>query len=178
MLPIRKLIPFLACLVASFVSAQEVAPEDKKPDGWRVWTDRESKRTLEGVITDKHKSGTRITIRKDGGGYVQVPIARLIDKDQDYARKWVKAQDAITVVTKTSRKGGRKTISIRAMAGIKPMTVKVLEGTNGRIFTYQLKAGEDRRFEVEVYKGYYAAGYHGNKEIDRETALKKTGLQE
>lgn len=175
--PLKKILMLTAVLLST-LQAQGSPSEEKKPDGWRVWTDEETKRTIEGVITDKHKDGTRITIRKDTGGYLRVEIACLIEKDQDFAKKWVKAQDAITVTTKASRRGGEKVIKVRAMAGTKPMLVKVLTGAGLKTLTYKLEAGEDRQFEVTVYKGYDVVGYHGGKEIDREDALKKTGLQE
>lgn len=154
-----------------------LADDEKKPDV-RVWTDEETQRTIEGHITDKHREGTSVEIRKKEGGYVWVPIERLIKKDQDYARKWVKPQNAISVKNKVIKKGGQRVIKVRARAGLKDMVVKVILSPNGKVVTKKVKSGKTLDFQVEVYKGYTVSGYHGKELIDRESALKKTGLQE
>ena len=151
--------------------------EEDKPS-YRLWTDEESKRTIEGYITDKHRDGTSVEIRKKEGGHIWIPIAMLIKKDQEYAQKWVKAANSISVTNKVIKNGGYRVIRVRALAGLKDMSVKVQLGENGKIVTKKVKSGKTLDFQIEVYKGFSVSGYHGKKLIDRETALKKTGLQE
>lgn len=172
----KRLFLSVFCIFFIPLVADEKDPDEEATNS-RVWTDSKTGRTLEGVITDKHREGKKIEIRKDGGGYVWLTIAQLIEKDQDYAKMWVKAQDSITIVNKSTKTGGSRVIKVYALAGIKPMTVKIITKTNPPIVTKSLKAGEKLDFEITVHKGYSVSGYHGTKLVDQETALKKTGLQ-
>lgn len=164
------------CMVCLPLVAEEKEAEETSTD-LRVWTDSKTSRTLKGVITDKHSSGKKIEIRKDGGGYVWLTIEQLIEKDQDYAKMWVKAQDSISLVNKRVKKGGERVIKVYALAGTKAMKVEIITKTiKGTVFK-TMKAGEKLDFEITVRKGYSVSGYHGTQLVDQETALKKTGLQ-
>lgn len=99
--------------------------DEEEESSYRIWTDEQSKRTIAGYITDKHREGTSVEIREKEGGYVWISIAMLIKKDQEYARTWVKAEDAISVTNKAIKNGGERVIRVRAMAGLKDMAVKV-----------------------------------------------------
>lgn len=169
----RALLLLTALLISAYGGDEK--KEDKEN---RVWTDSKTERTLEGKIVDKHRDGTRIEIRKKEGGHVWLKIDRLIEKDQKYARMWVKPQNAISISNKKLMKGGLRIIKVRAQAGLKPMTVKVITKYTPTLVKKDLKAGQLLDFTVTVGKGYSVSGYHGKTLVDQETALKKTGLTE
>lgn len=174
----KSCIPAVLLLFASLLIPAHGEDEKKEDKENRVWTDSKTERTLEGKIVDKHRDGTRIEIRKKEGGHVWLKIDRLIEKDQKYARMWVKPQNAISISNKKLMKGGLRVIKVRAQAGLKPMSVKVITKYTPSLVTKKLKAGELADFTVTVGKGYSVSGYHGKTLVDQETALRKTGLTE
>jgi hypothetical protein len=141
----------------------------------RTWTDQETKRTLKGAITDKHRDGSKIEILKEDGGHVWLVIERLIAADQKIANRWVEPDDAISLTNKMTKKGGERVVKVHADAGTHELSVVVKTPT--KTIKKKVKAGKTLDFEVTVYKGYSVSGYHGGFLVDRETALKKTGLQ-
>jgi hypothetical protein len=141
----------------------------------RTWTDEATKRTLKGAITGKHRDGSKIEILKEEGGHVWLTIEKLIAADQKVANRWVEPDDAISLVNKVSRSGGERVVKVHADAGTHELLVVVK--TPSKTIKKKVKAGKTLDFEVTVYKGYSVSGYHGGYLVDRETALKKTGLQ-
>ncbi|MEN8865863.1 MAG: hypothetical protein ABF381_09795 [Akkermansiaceae bacterium] len=70
----------------SFVSEAELRQLKKYS---RTWTDQENKRTLNGVITDKYRDGSKIELFKEDGGHVWLEIKKIIEVDQMAANRWV-----------------------------------------------------------------------------------------
>jgi type 1 glutamine amidotransferase len=66
-------------------------------------------------------------------------------------------------------------VKVHADAGIHELSVVVKTPT--KTIKKKVKAVKTLDFKVAVHKGYSVSGYHGGFLVDRETALKKTGLQ-
>lgn len=77
---------FIFMISQSFVSEAELRQLKKYS---RTWTDQENKRTLNGVITDKYRDGSKIELFKEDGGYVWLEIKKIIEVDQMAANRWV-----------------------------------------------------------------------------------------
>ena len=170
----RKSFLMLLILTISQVVAGEAELRQLKKYS-RTWTDLETKRTLKGAITDKHRDGSQIEILKEEGGHVWLEIKKLIAADQKIANRWVEPDDAISVVNKVTKKGGERVIKVHADAGTHELSVFVK--TPYKTIKKKVKAGKTLDFEVTVYKGYMVSGFHGGYLVERESALKKTGLQ-
>ena len=80
------------CALFTFIIWQSFVSEAKL---WqlkkysRTWTDQETKRTLNGVITDKYRDGSKIELFKEDGGHVWLEIKKIIEVDQMAANRWV-----------------------------------------------------------------------------------------
>ena len=102
-------------------------------------------------------------------------IGRLIAADQKIANRWVEPNDAISLTNRVTKKGGERVVKVHADAGTHELSVVVKTPT--KTIKKKVKAVKTLDFEVAVHKGYSVSGYHGGFLVDRETALKKTGLQ-
>ena len=151
----------------------------------RIWTEQETKRKLEARITDKNLSGRRIKVISKSGETHWLELGNLIQKDQEYARNWVKPINHLTVsvvgsrraTAKEKRKGikGWKKLKIVVVAGAAPIKIQASRLKKNPI-EKKLKAGETITFEHWTGRKYWVRAWHGKKLVDEETDRKKTGL--
>jgi hypothetical protein len=160
----------LAIVVAS---AAVVSAGDLKK-----WTQAETKKTIEGTITDKKSDSSSARIVTTDDRTVWLEVKTLVQEDQDYIKKWIDADGRLTVRVIASGKGWKE-LKVSYQSGATPLTVvaqDVWPDKRKGPLVRKIKAGETGEFIYKAYSEYVVRAESEGKEVDRETDKSKSGL--
>ena len=144
----------------------------------RTWTDKESKRTIEGTLVEKSMANDRIRIERTSGSSVWVDISRLIDADRTYAQNWEKAENLISTRLVKRGKGWRE-VGVLAVGGTHGGRVVMLRyPRDPRPVVHELKPGQKGDYLFKGNEDWIVRFWSGDKKLDEESALEKTGIRD
>lgn len=120
-------------------------------------------------------SGKKIQLKPKKGRSSWVEVKTLGKKDQEYAEKWVKEDDHVSVKL-IGAEGSKKHLDITLQGG--SYGVKVLIERRGytKKITRFVKAGATANVKIWSGKNYSVKAFRGSEMVDQETHFKKSGF--
>lgn len=145
-------------------------------EDYRQWTETESGRQIEAMITDKKFDGSEAKLVMRNSKVFWIKAASLTEKDREYIKNWVKQVDHLSCRVVGKSKSGKR-VKVMALAGEKPMKVAAYDYPNDKTpITKNLKAGEELEFEYDATDKYVVKAWSDGVLVDEEAWNKKSGL--
>lgn len=144
----------------------------------RKWTQAETKRTIEGTITDKKSDSSSAKIVTVDNRTVWLEVKTLVPEDQEFIKKWIDEDGRLTVRVIASGKGWKE-LKVSYQSGATPLKVigqDVWPDKRKGPIVRSIKAGESGEFTYKAHSEYVVRAESEGKEVDCETHKSKTGL--
>jgi len=159
---------FLMCLLCTSLCVA---------DGFRVWTEKESGRTMKARLVDKTLDDGKVRLARYNGTTFWMESAKFIEADQKFIREWFKKIRHIEVQVIGSKKG-KKTVKVKAVAGLRDIIIKAYyrdKGNQPKGYpkVHKLKKGKSKEFTYTASNTYVVKAFHNKEEIEVVSWRKK-----
>ncbi len=156
-------------------------------EGYRVWTDSKTGKTIEGRLVSKSANDSKAHIaRKDNGKGADLIAADLLPVDQYYIKYWVTPDAQVTLRLTGHGNPGWKRVKATIQGGAEPLLVKVtgdvpppdkeIAGLPRPPFMRVVAVGEKLEFLFGSGNNYSVEATTNGKTSDQESDKRKTGL--
>jgi len=141
----------------------------------RTWTQKETGKTLQGVMGSKSLDGEKVLVYLPTGKSVWLKTAQLTDEDTDYAKKWIQRREYFVIESSVPYKQ-EKDLKIRVRPGPTggQMIISSLNG-EGKKMSILFKPEQNKTVEVRVPSRYRLQFHVDEKLVDEKTWHDKRG---